>query len=194
MNCNNEGIWIAKSLSLWFQELLFEKIQEGVFDFPDREWSHISSEAKNLISQMLVRNPRGRYSADDILDHPWISEPVAPTCLATPKVLSRNSSSQLLDTYAENAMAFNRMMLSQLTISESRTSSSSADSEKSNPFFSPQSSGSNSFIVGDFSDDESDDETEEDISSDKDESLLNSLRLCQPSSKLAQRRLSRRRE
>lgn len=143
---------------------------------------------------MLVRDPTYRYSADDILDHPFVSEPVPATYLATPTVLSRNSSSQFLDTYAENAMAFNRMMLSQLTISESRTSSSSTSSE--NPFFSPSSLNSeiSVFAIGVFSDDELQDEEEEDNTrSPKVESLYSSLRLCTPSSKLAQRRLSRRR-
>lgn len=173
--------------------MLFEKIQDGVFEFPDRSWSDISSEAIDLIKHMLVRDPRGRYSANDILDHPWISEPVAATYLATPRVLSRNSSTQLLDTYAENAMAFNRMMLSQLTISESRTSSSSTDS---NPFFSPPTTSQESiaFLVGSFSDDGDYEEEEEyEMKSSKTESLYNPLKLCPPSSKLAQRRLSRRR-
>ena len=176
--------------------MLFEEIQEGVFEFPDREWSNISDNAKNLINQMLVRDPLLRYSADDILEHPWMNEPAPTTCLATPRVLSRNSSSQLLDTYHENAMMFNRMMLSKLAISESRScSSSSVGSSQSNPFFSPavqrHSSGSASFMVGDFSEDEDSEEeetTQPSVPAAK-ESLK--MKLSLPSSKLAQRRMSR---
>ena len=174
--------------------MLFEKIQEGEFEFPEREWANISKEAKNLIRNMLVRDPRGRYSANDILTDPWVIEPVAATYLATPRVLSRNSSTQLLDTYAENAMAFNRMMLSQLAISESRTSSSSSEDTTENPFFSPRSLNSEQmFFIGSFSDDDLSAEDDDEEPSKLLESLSSSITLCPPNSKLAQRRRSRQR-
>ncbi|KAF6032320.1 mnk-1 [Bugula neritina] len=69
--------------------MLFKRIQEGVFNFPDREWAHISGDAKDLICHLLKREPRRRYTADEVLDHPWIRDPVANTYLATPSVLSR---------------------------------------------------------------------------------------------------------
>lgn len=189
-SCGRNCGWEKGEACKICQEMLFDKIQDGAFDFPSREWSHISTHAKDLIRNMLVRNPADRYSADDILRHPWISEPVAATCLATPGVLSRNSSSQLLDTYAENAMAFNRMILSQLTISESRSSSSSSGTSH-NPFFSPSSSGSDrgEFFLGSFSDDEEDEDSRHNDGN-KAESLYGTMTLRQPSSKLAQRRLS----
>lgn len=49
------------------QDLLFESIQEGDFDFPDAEWAHISPEAKNLISSLLVKCPSQRISAEEVL-------------------------------------------------------------------------------------------------------------------------------
>lgn len=180
--------------SYFHQEMLFEEIQEGVFEFPEQQWSRISENAKNLISQMLVRDPRFRYSANEILEHPWINEPAPATCLATPKVLSRNSSSQLLDTYAEKAMAFNRLILSQLTISESRTSSSSTcSSQGSNPFFSPSTthdSDSATFFIGQFSEDEDEAGSEEHHTLPAAKESL-TVKLSLPSSKLAQRRQSR---
>jgi len=173
------------------QEMLFEEIQEGVFEFPERGWSNISDNAKNLISHMLVRDPRFRYSADDILEHPWINEPAPTTCLATPRILSRNSSTQLLDTYAEKAMEINRLMLSQLAISESRSSSSSVDSNQSNPFFSPLvPRDSTAFIMGDFSEDE-ESESEEPMPPTPAVKESLKMKLSLPSSKLAQRRMSR---
>lgn len=183
----------------FLQDILFEKIQDGAYEFPDREWANISAHARDLIKNMLVRDPRGRYTADDILDHPWISEPVAATFLATPGVLSRNSSTQLLDTWAEKAMACNRRMMPQLPLSESRASISSADSQLSNPFFSPLLSNENQgFYIGHFSDDDDDDGDDESDNEEREikmktESLYNPLKLCLPSSKLAQRRLSQRR-
>lgn len=194
----------ARFMYMWYmkcfvcpQDLLFEEIQEGVFQFPDKEWAHISANAKSLISSMLVRDPRDRYSADDILMHPWIMEPTPATFLATPRVLSRNNSSQQLDNCS---FAFQRLVLSQLAISESRTSSSSIDSSSSNPFFTPPAiSRSNErvgFIVGFFDYEDSDNEDMADDEAIKQnvkaESLYTSLKLSVPSSSLAQRRRSRR--
>lgn len=173
------------------QDMLFNKIQEGVFEFPQQEWHHISSNAKSLIEHMLVRDPMDRYSANDILQHPWVSGPAPPTSLDTPRILNHSSSTQLLDTFAENAMAFNRMMLSQITISESRSSGISVNSTSSNPFFTPSPNQSTSFIFGSFSDHEIDDGISfQEYSDNKKESPKPALKLSLPSSKLAQRRRS----
>lgn len=78
--------WLAYLL---LQDMLFKIIQDGVFCFPEREWADISDDAKDLICHLLKREPRRRYSAKEVLDHPWISNPVPNTLLATPSVLSR---------------------------------------------------------------------------------------------------------
>jgi len=109
----------------------------------------------------------------------------------------RNNSSQLLDTYAENAMAFNRLMLTQITISESMGSSYSACS--GNPFFSSESSGSPKFYIGDMSEDEDSHTTEHHLEEPlgrmaipaKGSSTADVLKLSPPSSSLAQRRKCR---
>lgn len=69
--------------------MLFKRIQDGVFSFPERDWADISDNVKDLICNLLKRDPRRRYSAADVLSHQWISNPVANTLLATPSVLSR---------------------------------------------------------------------------------------------------------
>lgn len=58
--------------------MLFESIQEGKYEFPDKDWSHISFAAKDLISKLLVRDAKQRLSAAQVLQHPWVqgvSEP-----------------------------------------------------------------------------------------------------------------------
>ena len=55
------------------QELLFTSIQEGCYDFPEREWADISEEAKDLIRSLLVKDASRRLSAESILTHPWMS-------------------------------------------------------------------------------------------------------------------------
>uniref|UniRef100_A0A8C1CQY6 non-specific serine/threonine protein kinase n=2 Tax=Cyprinus carpio TaxID=7962 RepID=A0A8C1CQY6_CYPCA len=54
------------------QNTLFESIQEGKYEFPEKEWAHISSSAKDLISKLLVRDAKKRLSAAQVLQHPWV--------------------------------------------------------------------------------------------------------------------------
>lgn len=58
--------------------MLFESIQEGKYEFPEKDWAHISFAAKDLISKLLVRDAKQRLSAAQVLQHPWVqgvSEP-----------------------------------------------------------------------------------------------------------------------
>jgi serine/threonine protein kinase len=36
------------------------------------EWARVSADAKDLISRMLVKDPKQRISTKEILNHPWI--------------------------------------------------------------------------------------------------------------------------
>ena len=54
------------------QNTLFESIQEGKYEFPAKEWAHISPSAKDLISRLLVRDAKLRLSAAQVLQHPWV--------------------------------------------------------------------------------------------------------------------------
>ncbi|XP_031440954.1 serine/threonine-protein kinase DCLK2-like isoform X2 [Clupea harengus] len=54
------------------QDELFQKILEGRLEFPAPYWDNISSTAKDLIGRMLQVNVGNRYSAEDVLSHPWV--------------------------------------------------------------------------------------------------------------------------
>ncbi|KAI5726507.1 hypothetical protein M8J76_003935 [Diaphorina citri] len=54
------------------QDELFDDILSGQYGFPSPYWDDISEEAKELISHMLESNPDLRFSAEDVLDHPWL--------------------------------------------------------------------------------------------------------------------------
>lgn len=54
------------------QSMLFESIQEGKYEFPEKDWEHISPGAKDLISKLLVRDAKDRLSAAQVLQHPWV--------------------------------------------------------------------------------------------------------------------------
>lgn len=54
------------------QEELFDDILSGVYSFPSPYWDEVSDQAKDLISHMLQSNCELRFSAEDVLDHPWL--------------------------------------------------------------------------------------------------------------------------
>lgn len=105
------------------QELLFKCIQDGEFSFPEEEWGEISNEAHDLVSHLLVRNPQQRYTADEVLEHPWINQQdyLPRSQLATPHVLSRTNSVRELGLFAENANAVNRLIQRHMSINEVRS-------------------------------------------------------------------------
>jgi MAP kinase interacting serine/threonine kinase len=106
------------------QHRLFQSIKSGTLTFPEKHWSGVSSEAKDLITKLLVRDASQRLDATSILNHPWIIQHsateqsigaeescVAPTDLETPRVLRRRNSTQEIMFYSEfasNALAIKR--------------------------------------------------------------------------------------
>ncbi|CAN0189555.1 unnamed protein product [Ascophyllum nodosum] len=52
---------------------LFQKIKRGKFAFHEQYWDPISAEAKNLIARMLKVDPEERITAEDALQHSWVT-------------------------------------------------------------------------------------------------------------------------
>ncbi len=52
---------------------LYKQIKKGEFDFPAPYWSNISASAKDLVRKLLTVDPTQRYTAKQVLQHPWIS-------------------------------------------------------------------------------------------------------------------------
>ncbi|CAG9828949.1 unnamed protein product [Diabrotica balteata] len=92
------------------QELLFQSIQEGRYDFPEPEWTTISDEARDLISCLLVKNASERISAEKVLQHAWLQCASDTAALTTPAVIKKNNSALELSQFAESAMAVNRVV------------------------------------------------------------------------------------
>ena len=55
------------------QELLYEKILQGTFEFPPEDWCEVSAEAMDFIRNLLEVDPSKRLSASNILAHPWVT-------------------------------------------------------------------------------------------------------------------------
>uniref|UniRef100_A0A673XD46 Protein kinase domain-containing protein n=1 Tax=Salmo trutta TaxID=8032 RepID=A0A673XD46_SALTR len=58
------------------------------YEFPERDWAHISAQAKDLISRLLVRDAT-RLSAAQVLQHPWAQGNAPERGLPTPHFLQR---------------------------------------------------------------------------------------------------------
>jgi len=51
---------------------LFKKIMDVKYDFDDPSWDDVSEGAKNLIRNLLVKDPKKRYTATQCLEDPWV--------------------------------------------------------------------------------------------------------------------------
>jgi len=51
---------------------LFDMITNCQYDFPSPHFDNVSESAKDLITKILVADPKSRYNAEQILAHPWI--------------------------------------------------------------------------------------------------------------------------
>nr|XP_045227477.1 MAP kinase-interacting serine/threonine-protein kinase 1 isoform X3 [Macaca fascicularis] len=109
-HCGADCGWDRGEVCRVCQNKLFESIQEGKYEFPDKDWAHISSEAKDLISKLLVRDAKQRLSAAQVLQHPWVQGQAPEKGLPTPQVLQRNSSTMDLTLFAAEAIALNRQL------------------------------------------------------------------------------------
>ncbi|ETE58869.1 MAP kinase-interacting serine/threonine-protein kinase 1, partial [Ophiophagus hannah] len=101
---------------------LFESIQEGKYEFPDKDWSGISSQAKDLISKLLVRDAKLRLGAAQVLEHPWVQGVSGAFYFYMPfvhvnQILQNNiireqlnSSTKELTLFAAEAIALNRQL------------------------------------------------------------------------------------
>lgn len=69
---------------------IFDQVLGGVLDFHSDPWPQISGSSKDLIRNMLNSNPKERFTAHQVLCHPWICEDgVAPDRPLDPAILSR---------------------------------------------------------------------------------------------------------
>ncbi|KAI3984209.1 hypothetical protein MKX01_011163 [Papaver californicum] len=64
-------------------------ILAGDFSFDDHSWKTISSSAKHLISSLLTVDPHRRPTAQQILQHPWVTGDSAKQDLMDAEVVSR---------------------------------------------------------------------------------------------------------
>uniref|UniRef100_A0A671V8C1 non-specific serine/threonine protein kinase n=1 Tax=Sparus aurata TaxID=8175 RepID=A0A671V8C1_SPAAU len=109
-HCGTDCGWDRGETCRTCQSHLFESIQQGKYEFPEKDWAHITEGARDLISKLLVRDATLRLSAAQVLKHPWVQGNAPERGLPTPHVLQRNSSTKDLTQFAAEAIAFNRQL------------------------------------------------------------------------------------
>lgn len=57
-----------------FPLTLSQQIKSGRFDYPSPYWDSVGDPALDLIDHMLVVEPEKRYTVDDCLKHPWLTQ------------------------------------------------------------------------------------------------------------------------
>jgi serine/threonine protein kinase len=60
-------------------EALTQKVAKGQYTFLSPWWDEISKSAKDLVSHLLTVDPEQRYTIDQFLAHPWITQSNEPT-------------------------------------------------------------------------------------------------------------------
>ncbi|XVF07481.1 hypothetical protein REPUB_Repub06bG0142900 [Reevesia pubescens] len=69
---------------------IFEQVLRGELDFRSEPWPSISDNAKDLVRRMLVKDPKKRLTAHEVLCHPWVQvDGLAPDKPLDSAVLSR---------------------------------------------------------------------------------------------------------
>lgn len=117
-HCDKECGWDKGEECLQCQQSLFESIRSGSLVFPDQHWSSISSEAKDLITKLLVKDASQRLDTDSILCHPWIKQGgSSDKSLETPSVLRRQTSVKEISEFTTNVLAIKRNFETNLSFS-----------------------------------------------------------------------------
>jgi len=116
--CDRKCAWADGGQCDDCQLQLFKNIEQGKFDFPDKDWSHISAQAKDLIKRLLVKNAKQRLSAKDVLSHEWLNNNNSNNnvALSTPAKIRKDNSARRLSQFAESAGAVNRVVLQHMSV------------------------------------------------------------------------------
>merc|ERR1719492_601540 len=114
-SCGENCGWASGGACQYCQLNLFHNIQRGRFHFPKKDWTRISSNAKDLICKLLVKNAKKRLSARDVLGHEWLNNN-NNAALSTPAKIRKDNSARQLSMFAESAAAVNRVVLQHMSV------------------------------------------------------------------------------
>ncbi|CAM9141805.1 unnamed protein product [Pylaiella littoralis] len=74
------------------KQRLINAVEDGRFEFSGKRWDRVSGDARNFIRRMMVKDPSGRYTAGQALQHGWINQfrrSGAERLMSSPAVLDK---------------------------------------------------------------------------------------------------------
>ncbi|KAI3996971.1 hypothetical protein MKX01_021247 [Papaver californicum] len=93
-----------------------QAIIRSVIDFKRDPWPKVSDNAKDLVKRMLDPDPKKRYSAQEVLDHPWLQNAhKAPNVSLGETVKSRLKQFSMLNKFKKRAL---RVVAEHLSVEE----------------------------------------------------------------------------
>ncbi|XP_052875228.1 calcium-dependent protein kinase 26-like isoform X6 [Gossypium arboreum] len=96
------------------EEEIFDEVLNGEPDFTSDPWPSISESAKDLLAKMLVRNPKKRITAHEVLRHSWVqADGVAPDSPLDSLVLGRMKQFSSMNKLKKMALRVIAQRLSQ---------------------------------------------------------------------------------
>ncbi|XP_024015294.1 calcium-dependent protein kinase 19 isoform X1 [Eutrema salsugineum] len=111
---------------------IFEEILRGEIDFESEPWPSISESAKDLVRNMLKSDPKKRFTAAQILEHPWIQKDgEASDKPIDSAVLSRMKQLRAMNKLKKLALKFIAQNLKEEELKGLKTMFANIDTDKS---------------------------------------------------------------
>ncbi|XP_010422291.1 PREDICTED: calcium-dependent protein kinase 31-like [Camelina sativa] len=112
------------------EELLKEVLRDAI-DYKSKPWPSISVKAQHLVKKMLTKNPKERFSAADVLEHPWMKDGEASDKPIDGVVLSRLKEFRHMNKFKKVALKVSAANLSEEEIKGLKTLFTNIDTDKS---------------------------------------------------------------
>ncbi|KAL1226116.1 Calcium-dependent protein kinase 19 [Cardamine amara subsp. amara] len=124
--CGNPPFWAETDKGI------FEEILRGEIGFESKPWPSISESAKDLVRNMLKYDPKKRFTAAQVLDHPWIREGgEASDKPIDSAVLSRMKQLRAMNKLKKLALKFIAQNLKEEELKGLKTMFANMDTDKS---------------------------------------------------------------
>jgi len=86
-------------------------IRRGKFIFDPEEWDVVSDNAKDLIRHMIEKDVSERYSAQQVLDHPWISASAGASAGEVAPGVKQKFAELNINRHMENIKTYHAMAM-----------------------------------------------------------------------------------
>jgi len=102
-------VMLSKTMPFRAKEVdqLLKQVVKGKFSFkPEERWRHISQDARDLISKLIVLDPQKRFSVAQVKEHPWCSDAVSKCAASMPKLSEAATKKDKKDAKGGGGLGF----------------------------------------------------------------------------------------